>query len=233
MLLAAAAVIYILYNRARNMPPHRRRAELIKLGLGVVLALAIFLTVTGRMHWVGAALTGLLVTLRQSLPLLIRYFPMLAGLLNRSSASSGAQTSTVETALLRMLLDHDTGNLEGEVLQGDYAGWRLQDMDRTQLEELLAFCQAQDSDSAQLLAGYLQQRFPGEQDFTGSSQPNTQSTSGMNRAEALAVLGLDENATEQDIIDAHRSLIQKLHPDRGGNDYLAAKINQAKDYLLG
>ena len=237
LLLAAGAVIYILYIRARGMPPHRRRAEFIKLGLGVVLALAIFLTVTGRMHWVGAALTGLLVALRQSIPLLIRYFPMLAGLISNRSAAGNGQTSTVETALLRMLLDHDTGNLEGEVLQGDYAGWRLQDMDRSQLEELFAYCQGQDSDSAQLLAGYLQQRFPGEQDFSSFGNSSGQSTardsSGMNRAEALAVLGLDDSATEQDIIDAHRSLIQKLHPDRGGNDYLAAKINQAKDFLLG
>jgi len=55
----------------------------------------------------------------------------------------------------------------------------------------------------------------------------------MNRQEALAILGLAEDASREDIVAAHRSLIQKLHPDRGGNDYLAAKINQAKDFLLG
>jgi curved DNA-binding protein CbpA len=54
----------------------------------------------------------------------------------------------------------------------------------------------------------------------------------MNRDEALAVLGLKNGATADTIRAAHRRLMKELHPDRGGSDYLAAKVNQAKDVLL-
>ena len=56
---------------------------------------------------------------------------------------------------------------------------------------------------------------------------------GKGAEEALDILGLNADATEEDIIESHRRLIQKLHPDRGGSAYLASKINLAKDTLLG
>ncbi|HTF84802.1 MAG TPA: molecular chaperone DnaJ [Cellvibrio sp.] len=75
---------------------------------------------------------------------------------------------------------------------------------------------------------------PGQhQQRTGSPAPQTT----MDTKEAQDVLGLKGDLargeiTAEMINDAHRRLIQKLHPDRGGNDYLAARVNLARDLLL-
>lgn len=65
-----------------------------------------------------------------------------------------------------------------------------------------------------------------------SANTNTDNGSDMTKAEAFAVLGLNSNATEEEIVMAHRRLIQKLHPDTGGNEYLAKQLNLAKEVLL-
>ncbi len=58
------------------------------------------------------------------------------------------------------------------------------------------------------------------------------STGQLTAEEAALILGVPVNATEEQVRESHRRLIQKNHPDRGGTDYLAAKINQARDTLL-
>lgn len=232
LLIAIVVTLTILIRRAQRQPPHKRRSAYVQIILGSAVIGVIILTLMGKMHWIGAALTGLLVVARQMLPLLIRFLPMLGGL--RSQPAGGAsKQSEVVTRILRMTLDHDSGDLSGEVLEGQYKDWLLDQLDRSQLDELMAFCQQEDSDSAQLLTGYLEQRFPGAQEQADRGESNAAgSTVELTRSEALAVLGLSGDASREDIVSAHRTLIQKLHPDRGGNDYLAAKINEAKDFLL-
>lgn len=231
LLIAIAAVVYILFKRAKAMPPSKRKSEYLKLGLAVALVVVIGLTLAGKMHWIGAALTAALVTIRQALPTLIRLFPMLAALKGRTAAGSSSQSSTVETEILRMQLDHNTGALNGEVLKDNFQGWQLSDMDTKQLQELMAYCTGQCRDSTALLQSYMQQRFGGA-DSTEQAGHDATSSSNPSRKEALAILGLEEEATEQDIVAAHRKLMLKMHPDRGGSHYLASKINQARDTLL-
>jgi hypothetical protein len=77
---------------------------------------------------------------------------------------------------------------------------------------------------------------PGGQENAAGNHENREQaggvTGGMALSEACDTLGVKPDASWNEIIEAHRRLIQKLHPDRGGNDYLAAKINEAKSVLL-
>ena len=63
--------------------------------------------------------------------------------------------------------------------------------------------------------------------------PRAAAGSAMTREEAYAVLGLQPGASEAEIRAAYRRLMRLAHPDGGGSDWLAARINRARDVLLG
>lgn len=147
------------------------------------------------------------------------------------SSPSGGQRTEVRTVFLQAWIDHGTGDVGGTVLSGRFSGRTLDSLGDAQLLELHAECSA-DADSLRILESYLDRRLGGDWRNAGRPPPRGPRTD-MTREEALAVLGLAEGASEDDIKAAHRRLIQRMHPDVGGSADLAARINRAKDVLLG
>src|SRR5436305_1455258 len=148
------------------------------------------------------------------------------------------QTTRVATEWVDMELDHDTGDMHGRVLKGSFNGQSLQQLSDADALRFYAEAGAADSETARLLEAYLDRRlgpdWRAKTDAKAStSHQRPRSSSAMTREEAYRVLGLSPGADEDEIRSAHRRLILNLHPDRGGTDYLAAKINEAKDVLLG
>lgn len=172
------------------------------------------------------------------IPLLMRMGMFRRGSDARAAPSSG-QTSSVETAWLTVSLDHDSGGMDGTVKDGRFAGRTLSELALPDLLSLLEDCRAADPESVPLLEAYLDRSHPAwreQEEPAGThahgSGPAASPPGGMSREEALQILGLEAGATPEAIREAHRRLMQKLHPDRGGSTYLAAKLNQAKDLLL-
>ena len=145
------------------------------------------------------------------------------------------RSSEVETPFIRMRLDHDTGDMAGTILRGRHAGLKLAELGRTKLLAVLRECRAADEEGARLIEAYLDRSDPDWRDEWRAGQAG--STGGapsgdMTVEEAYAILGLQPGADEAAIRAAHRRLMKQLHPDHGGTDYLATKINRARDVLL-
>lgn len=147
------------------------------------------------------------------------------------SSPSAGQQSTVDTPWLAAVLDHDSGHMDALIKQGNFEGKRLSDLSREQLKRLLNELQ-DDQESRLLLESFLDRNFG--DGFDEGEQGKGRSDTGISsRKDALDILELKEGASADDIRAAHRRLMKKFHPDHGGSAYMAAKLNEAKEFLLG
>ena len=197
--------------------------------ISLIIGLGLFFLVSGRLAWAFMALPALLPWFMR-LRLMVRAAKTFSRMTGGFRAPN--QTSDVETPTLRMSLDHESGEMRGEVLKGAFVGRHIEDMTVQDLLGLLGECQGDDDDAARLVESYLDRHHPSWREPGERTESTGASTSTMDRSEAYKILGLEEGADDRLVKDAHRRLIAGLHPDHGGSDYLAAKINQAKDILL-
>ena len=227
----------------------------VALVIGAVLLARGFLSLEPRelkqiLHWTGGTLTVFAVVLlilsgREGLlltgALLAAPFLMRGGWrrwFGGGGAPAAGRSSSVETRLLRMTLDHDSGWLSGEVLSGAFQGQRLDQLSFEDLTALLRACRNEDPEALPVLETWLDRtwgpdwRQRAEADAPGADGSRHSSDGPMTREEALSILGLEANATPEAVREAHRRLMARVHPDHGGSTWLAAKLNQARDLLL-
>ncbi len=145
--IAIVILLLLIISWVRSKPKGLRRKASIQAGLIILALIMLFLAITGKMHWLGALIAGLVPLVKGSLPWLLRALPFL----------------------------------------------------RSRRQQ---------------------------------QQNNPKPTGNMSKQEAYEILGLKDGASKEEILAAHKRLMQKAHPDRGGSDWLASRINAAKEKLL-
>ena len=234
LILAVVVGLMWFFGRLGKTNP-QDRIKFLKLaalygGAGILLALIL----TGRLSAIFALLIAAIPWIQRIIMVRSAY-NMFKTWKGPVQGSRPGQTSDVRTKFLEMTLDHDTGNIIGTVTSGSYKGRTLDELDINELADLLDTCRKKDRQSASVLETYLDRMRPDEWGaYADEHEEQEVSTGGddMTREEALQILGLSEGATREEIIEAHRVLMQRNHPDRGGSTFLAAQINRAKDLLL-
>ncbi|MBN8431394.1 molecular chaperone DnaJ [Microbulbifer salipaludis] len=169
LLIAVGIFAWLAVQQFKYTPPERRRKLILQYLLIALALAAVLLAVTGRLHWVGAAVAVVLPLINRLWRTFGRHLPWIAPLIAK----------------------HAQAKAEKE--------------------------RAKKANTEEQASGHKAQR-PSEPPLTV--------------AEARKILCVSADASKEEIIGAHRKLIQKFHPDRGGNDYLASRINAAKALLL-
>lgn len=200
------------------------RPFLVALGGAFVVIFLIILALSGRLIPALVGISGIA--------------PFLLRLWRRHHAARGpppGQASDVETDYLHMHLDHDSATISGTVKRGAHQGRRLGELSLSDLLALWRECRAADEAGASLLEAYLDRLRPDWREAAQRAAFGDHATPTgdvMTEDEAYAILGLSPGASPDEIREAHRRLMMKLHPDHGGSTYLASKLNLARETLL-
>ncbi|MCK7596989.1 molecular chaperone DnaJ [Microbulbifer sp. CAU 1566] len=172
LLIAVGIFAWLAIQQFKFSPPERRRKLIIQWVLIALALAAVLLAITGRLHWVGAAIAVVLPILNRLWRTFGRHLPWIAPLIAKHAQAKA-------------------------------------DKEREKTKKQQSAHNQTD--------GHADNAAHGPQ---------------LTIEEARKILNVSATAGRDEIIGAHRKLIQKFHPDRGGNDYLAARINAAKALLL-
>lgn len=247
-LLGGALLLLGLWALGRGYvkaDPRKLATSLPRIGGVVLVGVAIVLAATGK--WAAAAPIGLF-----GLSLFgfggnaglggLGRLGGLGGLGRPGSSGAGRgggaapKTSRAASALVELELDHVAGTVRGTVRAGRYAGQSLGALSLPAVVGLWAGA-AGDRESRALLEVYLDRREPRWREHLNDGAAGRQGaaprTRAMSEQEAYEILGLAQGAGADEIRAAHRNLMKRVHPDMGGSAALAARINEAKERLLG
>lgn len=230
--LIALGGIALLLNWFANATPRAVLSGLRWGGIALAGLTILVLAATGRLQFLWAALIWLL-------PWMIRG-ARLRQLWQSVKPRAKGKQSRVSTRLVDMVLDLDTGEMDGMIKEGAQAGRRLSELTTPEVLDLLLFAQGDDPHAAPLIESYLDRMRPDwrERATAGRGEHGRQDQAKgprrpvMSVEEALATLGLSGEPDEAMIKSAHRATMKRVHPDQGGSDEAAARANAAKDLLM-
>ena len=224
LLLGIIGSLWYWYNFQKRLPEEKRRSFLWKSGFWIVLGASVILVYTGRMHWLGAGLAALVPLIKLAFTFGSRALSIM-NILGRFKTTP----SQFRTKSLLVTINFSTKQMGGEILSGEHKGKKLSELSNDELKAFAESLKGEDRESYVLLRAYLLRS--GAQGFGSGEDFKPGKYSDLTTEEAYKVLGLEPGASKEDVAKAHKRLMQRMHPDRGGSDYLAAKINSAKDKL--
>ena len=237
--LALLLLFKLLWNNKKTPI----NSKLVVIAGGILAAVLLLASLRGMIHPFAALGTMILPFLRRIIGLLpwltlfSRFGNPLGGSFSANpfqqfgAANDDNSGSNASTGELSMSLDHESGTIEGEVLQGPYSSRKLSSLSDAEVADL--YHSLREEESRRLLESYVERHRPN----MGQSEQSTEDQQSSNDSQmttqrAADILGLEPAATRDEIVAAHRRLIQHLHPDQGGSSYLAAEINEARRILL-